>query len=91
MKHGTPAGYNRHLAADEAPCTACNDAKNDYRKLVRARTASRMQMPVNLIAGLYLAAPIKLQEMVEEYLTAPAIDALVARLDSTDKGKDKAA
>lgn len=57
-------------------------AKNAARLRKHARTAKRMQLPVSLIADLYNGAPIRLQVLVENYLTVPVVDILIARRDA---------
>lgn len=82
MKHGTAAGYNRHRENNETPCVDCACARADYQRVKRARTSTRIQVPVDLVAELYLAAPPALQVAVERAMTTRVLDALVARLDA---------
>lgn len=82
LTHGTIHAYRRHRLAGETPCPSCSTAQADRQRLARARTCDRMQLPVDLIAELYLAAPPEVQERVDGYLTSPVVDVLVDRRDT---------
>lgn len=81
MQHGTRAGYVEHRRRGEDPCGPCTEGQARGNRAYRARTASRMQLPVELIVELYSDATIGQQVKIEKALGQEVVDTLLARFD----------
>lgn len=84
---GTYSGYTSHYQRGETPCAACKAARLDYDRRRRAtkRTAALIEdgvtVPSIMLAELYLAAPISLQDRLDQHLGTDLVDALIKAHD----------
>ncbi|RYF57655.1 MAG: hypothetical protein EOO27_14890 [Comamonadaceae bacterium] len=61
--------------------TAPTSKRYQATRAYRALYATAIQMPVDLFAELYLAAPPQTQERIEQHYGITAVDRLVERYD----------
>lgn len=80
--HGTPAGYVKHYAASEKPCTACREAHLAANRDHRQGKAKSARVPAILLAELYLNASPEVQVRAEQILGSQRLESFVNRYDA---------
>lgn len=89
IPHGTPRGYNLHRARGEQPCDDCTHRYNTYREEVRALLdAGVVQVPLELLGALLIAAPTELEERVEQVLGATCVEVAIDAAERADEDED---
>ncbi|WP_238840815.1 hypothetical protein [Prescottella equi] len=85
IEHGTPEGIAVHRRRHERICRACNAV--NYRSELAGRITHgkpTINTPVELVAELYLNAPVDLQRRAADVLHPDVIDAAVYRYDTQE-------
>lgn len=85
IEHGTSAGVALHRRRFEKPCHRCFDHERAGMLAYHiANGKPVVQAPVELLAELYLNAPLDLQRLAEELLDPQILDAAVYRYDNQE-------